>query len=226
MPTSEEPRKRLHRLLKRDLGEAVKKTKRGTWTTTSNLPHEIRLHVEGGMELVRVSAGMVIGAKPTKALLRDLNALNAQRAFSRRIIGDGKVLVVAEMPVASLRKGDLEHLVSLVFCFARLDAPMLAEHGGRPVTDPPPALAPDFDSELHDWTDVLRASGTATDRELAVCLDDLVGCDCWIDRDEASVTVVIGGIGTVNEYPFRLEDLRQSAVDRQEEHDQELEDEE
>lgn len=148
------------------------------------------------MLLVRVSAGVVVGAKPSKALLKDLNALNVQRSFSRRIIGDGKVLVVAEMPVASLRKGDLEHLVSMVFCCARLDAPMLAEHGGHPVTDPPPALAPDFDSELQDWTDVLRANGTATDRELAVWLDDLVGCYCWIDRDDDSVTVVIGLIGT------------------------------
>lgn len=120
---TKETQARLHRLLKRDLGSVVKKTKRGTWTTTSNVPHEIRLHSEGGVDLVRISAGMVIGVKPSKALLRDLNALNAERSFTRRIIIDGKVMLVAEMPAASLRKGDVEHLTSMVFCLARLDAP-------------------------------------------------------------------------------------------------------
>jgi hypothetical protein len=137
--------------------------------------------------------------------------LNVDRAFTRRIIVDGKVMAVAEMPVASLRKGDLEQLVSMVFCFARLDAPLLALQGGRSVTDPPPARAPDLDSLVTSWPDVLRASGTATARELAVWLDDLVGCDCWIDRDEGSVSVVIGGRGVVNEYPFCLSELPQDA---------------
>ena len=142
-------RKRLHRLLKEDLGPAVRKSGAGTWTTTSGLPHEIRLHRQADMTLVRVSAGMVVGVKPTKALLEDLNLLNAERAFSRRIVGEGNVLVVAEMPVASLRKGDLEHLVSMVFSFARMDAPAIARHGGRAVTDPPPALVPDLRPGAH-----------------------------------------------------------------------------
>ena len=170
--------KRLHRLLELDLGEAVSRTKRGTWTTTSNLPHEIRLHTQSGLDLVRVSAGMVVGTKTSKRLLAEMNELNTTRAFSRRILVDGKVLIVAEMPVASLRTGDLEQLVSMILCLARLDAPMLAEHGGRPVTDPPPELAPDFTTTLNSWCDVLQASGTATARELAVWLDGLVGCDC------------------------------------------------
>src|SRR4051812_44546352 len=143
--------KRLHRLLKQDLGAAVSRTEWGTWTTTSNLPHEIRLHTQSGLELVRVSAGMVVGTKPTKRLLEGINWLNAERAFSRRILGEGKVIVVAEMPLASVRKGDLEQLVSMIMCTARLDAPTLAEHGGRPVTDPPPALAPDLTRVLHNW---------------------------------------------------------------------------
>lgn len=209
----EEARKRLHRLLKRDLGGAVKKTKRGTWTTTSKLPHEIQLHAEGGIDIVRVSAGMVVGTKPSKALLRAINGLNTERAFTRRIVVDDKVLIVAEMPVGSLRKGDLEHLTSMVFCLARLDAPALAVHGGRPVTDPPPALAPDFDSVLTSWEDVLRASGTATARELAVWLDELVGGDYWIDRFENSVIVAMSCEGIGSEFPFTLGDLREAAVD-------------
>jgi hypothetical protein len=200
-------------MLKRDLGVAVRKTGRGTWTTTSSLPHEIRLHQQASVPLVRVSAGMVLDVKPTKALLKDVNLLNTERAFSRRIVGDGKVLVVGEMPVASMRKGDLEYLVSMIFCFARLDAPLLALHGGRSVTDPPPSLAPDLDATLACWGDVLRASGTATERELAVWIDSVAGCDCWIDRDGDSVVVASDGVGIGNEYPFRLRDLLTAAQD-------------
>lgn len=166
-----DPHKRLHRLLKRDLAPAVSKTGRGTWTTTSSLPHEIHLHRQASVDLVRVSSGMVLDVKASKPLLKELNSLNLLHAFSRRFVADAKVVVVAEMPVASLRRGDLEELVSMVLCFARLDAPLVAVHGGRPVTDPPPSLAPDLEVPLHRWGDVLRASGTATRRELAVWID-------------------------------------------------------
>lgn len=210
--------KRLHRLLKHDLGRAVTRTERGTWTTTSGLPHEIRLHVQAGVDIVRVSAGMAVGVKPTKKLLRALNDLNVQRSLSRRIAADDKVVVVAELPLASVRKGDLEHLVSMVLCFARLDAPLLAEFGGRLVTDPPPALAPDLDAVVGSWEELLRASRTATLRELTVWLDDVAGCDCWIDRDDDGVTPVVSGIGSVCEYPFRLDELRQAAEDLQDEY--------
>jgi hypothetical protein len=84
MTKKSDTEKRLHRLLKHDLGEAVRRNKRGTWTTTSNLPHEIRLHVQSGVELVRISAGVVVGTKPTKRLLAEINELNTSRAFSRR----------------------------------------------------------------------------------------------------------------------------------------------
>jgi len=208
-----ETEKRLHRLLKHDLGKAASQTEHGTWTTTSNLPHEIRLHTQAGVELVRISAGIVIDTEPSKKLFVEINRLNAERAFSRRVLIDGKILVVAEMPVASLQEGDLENLVSMVCCFARLDAEALAEYGGRPVTDPPAALAPKFDTPLNSWWDVLRASGTATARELAVWLDALTGCDCWIDRDDDNVIVVINGTGTGSTYPCTLEDLRQAAID-------------
>ena len=61
---------------------------------------------------------------------------------------------------------------------------------------------------------MLRASRTATARELAVLLDDLAGCDCWLDlSDPSTVVVVVDGIGTGHEYPFVLDDLRESAVD-------------
>ena len=209
----DDSRKRLSRLLQRDLGAVVTKTANGTWTTTSNLPHEIRLHREGGIDLVRISAGMVVETKRSKALLKAVNELNIERAFTRRFVVDGKVLIAAEMPLHSLRKGDLEHLTSMVFCLARLDAPALALHGGRPVTEPPPQLQPDFDAVLTSWEDVLSASRTATDRELAVWLDDLVGCDCWIDRDDEGVTVVMGCHSIGNHYPFTLADLREAAVD-------------
>jgi hypothetical protein len=91
-----------------------------------------------------------------------------------------------------------------------LDAALLAAHGGRPVTEPPAALAPDVHRPLEDWPDVLEASGTATHREFNVWLDDWSGIDCWIDRDEASLTVVLDAIGEVNEYPFCLLDLKNS----------------
>ncbi len=59
-----------------------------------------------------------------------------------------------------------------------------------------------------------RASGTATARELAAWLDELTGCDCWLDRDDGNVVfVVINGTGTGSAYPCTLEDLRQAAID-------------
>ena len=206
-------RKRLHRLLRRDLGSAVTRGKGSTWTTTSGLPHEIRLHVQSGIELVRVSAGAVVGTRATKPLLRAINSLNVERAYSRRILVEDKVLVVAELPLASVRRGDLEQLVSMVLCCARLDARLLSAYGGRPVTDPPPELAPALHETVRCWDDVLRASRTATARELAVLLDELAGCDCWIDFIDDSVVVVVDGIGTGHEYPFVLDELRESAVD-------------
>ena len=208
--SADNSRNRLQRRLRRELECPVEANDRGTWTTTSNLPHEIQLHVEAGVELVRVSAGIVMGIKSTKALLEQVNDLNVERAFSRRIVLDGKVLVVAEMPLASLRPGDLEGLLSMVFCCARLDAPLFEAFGGRLVTDPPAALAPDVERPVHDWQEVLRASGTATVREFAVWLDDWADCDCWIDRNDESVIVVLDGHGEGNEYPFRLLDLRES----------------
>ncbi len=97
--------RRLHRRLRREL-ISVQRTERGTWTTSSNLPHEIRLHRQAGTDYVRVSSGMVVGVRPTKALLMDVNMLNTERAFARRLVGDGNILVVAEMPLASLRAGE------------------------------------------------------------------------------------------------------------------------
>jgi hypothetical protein len=210
---------RLHRRLKRELECSVERTERDTWITSSSLPHEIRVHVEAGVELVRVSAGMVMDAKPTKALLEQVNLLNAERAFTRRIVGDGKVIIVAEMPLASLRKGDLEQLISMVHCLARLDAPLLAAYGGRSVTDLPAALTPDVDRLVENWQDLLRASGTATIKELQVWLDNWAGCDCWIDRDDESVIVVLGTTGRATEYPFPLGELRDDVKYLQEEND-------
>lgn len=218
-----EAHRRLHRRLRREL-IGVERTERGTWTTTSSLPHEIRLHSQAGTDYVRVSAGMVVGVRPTKALLMDVNMLNAERAFARRLVGDGNIIVVAELPLGSLRTGDLDELVSLVLCFARLDAELLATHGGRPVTDPPPALEPDVERLLENWDDVLRASGTATQREFNVWLDDWSGMDCWLDRDDSSLTVVLDTTGQVNEYPFRLLDLKESLESLQDQADAEDED--
>jgi len=201
-----DPDQRLHRLLKRAFGQAIRRNERGTWTTTSSLPHEIRLHREAGIDLVRVSAGALVGTRQTRALLAAVNLLNVQRAVSRRIVVDGKVLVVAEMPVRSLRTGDLEHLVSSVFCCARLDAPLLALHGGTPGT----ALQPrDWDAELESWQELYQTSGTATDRELAVWIDELTDSNCWLDGDDSSVTVVFGTTGTIFDFPFTLAELRQ-----------------
>jgi hypothetical protein len=217
---------RLHRLLKRDLGEAVSKTGRGTWTTTSSLPHEIRIERSAGVDFVRVSAGAVVGVRQTKALLECLNDLNVHRSLTKRIWIDNKVLIVAEQPLASLRSGDLEHLVNAVLCCARLDASLLADHGGRVTT----TLARDYVSEINSWAELLRASGTATDRELAVWIDEMAGSDCWIDitsDPDGGPFVVIGGRGTQTSWPFNLmsllrdvEDLIQTLEEEQEDDDE------
>lgn len=215
-----EAHRRLHRRLRRAL-IGLQRTEWGTWTTLSNLPHEIRLHRQAGTDYVRVSAGMVVGVRTTKALLADVNMLNTERAFARRLVGEGKIIVVAEMPFASLRAADLDSLVSLVLCFARLDAAFLARHGGRPVTEPPEALEPDVERSLESWHDVLEASGTATHREFNVWMDAWSGIDCWLDRDEWSLPVVLDSIGQPNEYPFRLVDLKESLESLQEQADDE-----
>ena len=85
--------RRLHRRLRREL-ITVERTDRGTWTTSSNLPHEIRLHEQAGTDYLRVSAAMVMGVRATKALLMDINSLNVERAATRRIFGDGNIVVV------------------------------------------------------------------------------------------------------------------------------------
>ena len=215
-----EAHRRIHRRLRREL-IGVQRTERGTWTTLSNLPHEIRLHSQAGTDYVRVSTGMVVGVRPTKALLMDVNMLNTERAFARRLVGGGNIIVVAEMPLASLRAGDLEELVSLVLCFARLDAAFLATHGGRPITEPPATLEPDVRRSLENWHEVLQASGTATHREFNVWLDEWSGTDCWLDRDQSSLTVGLDTTGQVNEYPFRLLDLKESLESLQEQADAE-----
>lgn len=78
------------------------------------------------------------------------------------------------------------------------------------MTDPPAALGPDVERSLENWEDVLRASGTARQREFNVWLDDWSGVECWLDRDDPCLTVVLETTGQVNEYPFRLLDLKES----------------
>ena len=226
MPRATNSHIRLHRRLKREL-ECRVKAMNSTWTTSSSLPHEIGLHTEAGIELVRVSAVMVVKARPTRALLREMNRLNSERAFTRRILGeDGTVTIVAEMPLASLRQGDLEQLVSMVHCLARLDAPLLADHGGLSVTGPPVAPALDVDRAVDNWQDLLEASGTATTKELQVWLDQWADCDCFVERDDKSVTVVVGTTGRTTDYPFPLTELRDDVKYLQQEEREEQEREE
>ena len=52
-------------------------------------------------------------------------------------------------------------------------------------------------------------------------LDDWSGIDSWLDRDESSLTVVLDMTGSVNEYPFRLLDLKESLESLQEQADSE-----
>lgn len=205
--------KRLHRLLTRDLGAAVDRNARGTWTTTSSVPHEIRLQIESGIPLVQVSAGVLVDVQASYDLLAAVNELNTTRSLIRYLVEAHeveahKVRVVSEMRLASVRAGDLEALVSDVLCCARSDVSFLAQHGGRAVASQPPAQRePDFGATLHTWQDVLRASGTATAAELAHFLDDLVGCECWLDVEDWCVTVFSGSVGIESRYPFTLEDL-------------------
>ena len=212
MTVDDKTRRRLHRLLKQDLGTAVTKSAWGTWMTTSSLPHEIRIERSAGVDFVRVSAGVVIGVRQTKALLKTINDLNVHRALTKRMWMDDKVLVVAEQPLASLRCGDLEHLVSAVLCCARLDASLLAIHGGRATTD----LARDPVAEIHSWPELLQASGTATERELAVWIDEMTGSDCSIDNDsdpQGGPIVVIDCQGTQLAWPFNLMSLFRNVED-------------
>lgn len=209
MPIATDSHTRLDRRLNLELECRVEVAANSSWTTSSSLPHAIRLHVEAGVELVRVSADMVIRARPTRDLLQELNRLNSERAFTRRIVDqDGTVTIVAEMPLKSLRKGDLEQLVSMVHCLARLDAPLLADHGGLSVTDPSVAPALDLDRPVDNWQDLLQASGTATTKELQVWLDQWADGDCSIERDDESVTVWVDTNGRTTYYPFPLTVLR------------------
>lgn len=229
MTVDDKTRQRLHRLLKQDLGAAVAYSPRGTWTTTSSLPHEIRIESSAGVDFVRVSAGAVIGVRRTKALLQTINDLNVRRALTKRMWIDDKVLVVAEQPLASLRRGDLEHLVSAVLCCARMDASLLAMHGGKVTTD----LALDYVRELNSWPELLQASGTATERELAVWIDEMTGSDCWVDNDlvaEESLFVYIKNRGIGSSWPFNLmcllgnvEDLIEILEEEKEDDDDEVE---
>lgn len=92
------------------------------------------------------------------------------------------------------------------------------------MTDPPAALEPDVHRSLENWQDVLQASGTATHREFNVWLDDWSGIESWLDRGESSLTVVLDRTGSVNEYPFRLMDLKESLGSLQEQADSDDED--
>lgn len=226
MPKATDARAGLHRRLNLELECRVEVAANSSWTTSSSLPHAIRLHVEAGVELVRVSADMVVRARPTRDLLQELNRLNSERAFTRRIVDeDGTVTIVAEMPLASLRKGDLEQLVSMVHCLARLDAPLLADHGGLSVTDPSVAPALDLDRPVDNWQDLLQASGTATTKELQVWLDQWADGDCSIERDDESVTVWVDTNGRTTYYPFSLTVLRDDVkfLQQEEEEQEELE---
>lgn len=195
--------RRLHRLLRQDLGGAVSRTAWGTWTTTSSLPHEIRLGTTAGVEFVRVSAAVVLGVPATKALLVTINELNVHRALTTRLWVDDTVLVVAEQPLSALRRGDLENLVSSVLCCGRLDAPHLAGHGGRVTTD----ATRDLVSEASSWVELFRLSGTATERELALWIEQMSGESCWLDSDaepEDGPVLCIGNRGLLCSWPCSL----------------------
>ena len=212
MADPEKAKARLHRLLKKEFGSAVSATGRGTWVTTSSLPHEIRLERSAGVEFLRVSAGVLMGVRQTKALLVTINELNVQRALTKRMWVDGKVLVAAEQPLGSLRPGDIEQLVSAVLCCARLDASALAQHGGTDTT----RLVRDFVGEINSWPELLHASGAATKRELAVWIDEMTGSNCWIDNDSdprGGPIICIGVRGTQVVFPFDLPTLVRNVED-------------
>lgn len=196
----------MHRLLKRDLGAQVSRTERGSWVTTSSLPHEIQIQRVAGIDFVRVSAGAVVNVRETRALLSAMNELNLARALIKLMWMDRKVLAVTERPLASLKRGDLEEMVSTVMCCTRLDAEFLATHGGRPTTSPPAALGPDLQSEAECMSDLYRFSGTATERELLVWIEDMCGIDCWMDSGsfEEGPVFGIGTNGMVMDWPFNF----------------------
>lgn len=99
----------------------------------------------------------------------------------------------------------------MVVCLARLDGPGLQAHGGRLTTTARASRT----GPITCWEDLLRATGTATARELAVWGDDQTGVDCWIDAtDDSVVCVVIDRSGTGCAYPFQLEEFLETATDR------------
>ncbi len=215
VPGESESHGRLDRLLKRDLGPAVSATGRGTWVTSSSLPHEISLRSQAGVDLVRIAASGVIGVKKTKALLDNLNYLNVKRSWRRLIRTDGVVLGAAEMPVTSSKPRDLVRLVECVLCTIRLDAPDLQlAHGGVLTLAPPGGPIPDLERDLHNWADLLAASGTATEGELSVYLDAETGANTYIDLadPDVPVVVIIGKNGIGQEWPFTLKDMLDSVL--------------
>ena len=44
-----------------------------------------------------------------------------------------------------------------------------------------------------------------------VWIDTTLGCDSYIHLEDDSVIVMVGSIGTTNEYPFRLSELLANA---------------
>jgi hypothetical protein len=153
---------------------------------------------------------MAMGIKPTKALLEQVNELNVARAFSRRIVIDGKVLVVRRC--RCVRSARVTSTISSAWCsVARASMPRSSggSAGGSSLT-PRTASLPDLERPVHSWREVLQASRTATVREFTAWLDAWAGCDSWIDKDDESVTVVLRQHGEGNEYPFPLADLRDS----------------
>lgn len=113
------------------------------------------------------------------------------------------------MPLASIRPGELEFLVNLVLCTARLDAVFLSRFGGKSTSDIASVPSEAFDRNLNSWADVLEASGTATAGEFGVWLDELTGEDCFVDPEPSpgeapAVGVMYGPIYSLDPWPITL----------------------
>jgi len=59
---------------------------------------------------------------------------------------------------AQIRKRDLEELIGMVLSCARLDAPLLAAHGGTSVPSLPPSAAIELGGMVESW---VHCTGTA-----------------------------------------------------------------
>lgn len=106
----------------------------------------VYVSVAGDGQLVRVWSQAVAGIRVDKAVLREINEVNADLVVSRVYATSSSVLVEGCLPVETLRAKDLGALCSEVGTTAdKLGSLLAAVHGGHIMF--PEGCDPDFERE-------------------------------------------------------------------------------